>query len=214
MRDETPTPTPCLLPGIREIRGGDLPWGGLQLVVRPTATVCRPVLTSHHGQLCGDFAQLPPVQTRPSPGQPPDAFLNRGFAFQAPIWNGSNVQEIMLTKVFRQSDEEFVRILNDIREGRGQAAMAALQRRCLRPLPQVHGIKPTELYSRNSDVDSVNARELEGICDELLVYPSCDSTITKEEEKLDESGGDRSNEATVRLQRDLVRVLFALNPEV
>lgn len=52
--------------GIRQIRGGELPWGGLQLV------------------LCGDFAQLPPVATRPSPNQPPDVFLNRGAFVYAP----------------------------------------------------------------------------------------------------------------------------------
>jgi hypothetical protein len=159
---------------------------------------------------------------------PPDAFLNRGYAFQAPIWNSSGIQEVLLTKVFRrarplcncyvalhatltscgaEADEEFVSILNDIREGRGQAAITALLRRCSRPLVTVHGIKPTELYSRNSDVDFVNARELDGITDsDLVTFDAVNSTYTKEEEKLDETGGyaARSNEAAVRQQKEIL----------
>jgi len=96
---------------------------------------------------------------------------------------------------------------NNIREGRGQEAISALLRRCSRPLAATHGIKPTELYSRNSDVDSVNARELESICDvPLLTYSSVDTVVTKEEEKLGEEGGyaARGNEAIMRQQRELL----------
>jgi hypothetical protein len=42
-----------------------------------------------------------------------------------------------------------------------QAAVAELARECSRPLPERDGIKPTELFARNCDVDNVNARELE-----------------------------------------------------
>ena len=47
-------------------------------------------------------------------------FLNRGFAFQAPAWGRCRLHEVMLRKVFRQqSDQKFLRILQDIRCGAG-----------------------------------------------------------------------------------------------
>ena len=47
----------------------------------------------------------------------PGAFLNRGFAFQAPAWSRCALHEVVLRKVFRQqSDQKFLRILQDIRQ--------------------------------------------------------------------------------------------------
>ena len=44
------------------------------------------------------------------------AFLNRGFAFQAPAWGRCALHEVVLRKVFRQqSDQKFLRILQEIR---------------------------------------------------------------------------------------------------
>ena len=176
--------------GIREVRGDERPWGGIQMV------------------FSGDFAQLPPISQRPSPTLPPDAFLNRGYAFQAPIWNRADTVSVVLTKVFRQADEEFVAILNSIREGRGQAAIAALQRRCSRPLPAIDGIRPTELYSRNSDVDAVNARELDAITDaELQTYSALDAVQSKEETRLEATDDQRArrNDAKIREQEQQLR---------
>ena len=176
--------------GVRAIRGSEAPFGGIQLV------------------LSGDFAQLPPVSNRAVPGQSADLFLNRGFAFQSPVWNRSGVAEVLLTKVFRQSDEDFVAILNDLREGRGQAALAALQRRCGRPLPATHGIKPTELYSRNADVDAVNARELQSLDFPLETYNACDGVVTAEELRLAEEPrgySDRGGDAKQRQQTEALQ---------
>ena len=60
--------------------------------------------------------RLPPISKKPMgiDGQ----FLNRGFAFQAPAWGRCRLHEVMLRKVFRQqSDQKFLRILQDIRHG-------------------------------------------------------------------------------------------------
>ena len=141
------------------MRSNASPWGGVQLVV------------------CGDFYQLPPIERRPSPNLPKDAFLNRGFAFQSPCWLRCDMQEVILTKVFRQADEDFVAILNDLREGRGQNALSALQRRCVRPLPCTDGIIPTELYARNADVDAVNSTELQRLEFELVEQCSHDNVV-------------------------------------
>ena len=58
--------------------------------------------------------RLPPISKRPN--GVPGAFLNRGFAFQAPAWGRCRLHEVMLRKVFRQqSDQKFLAILQDIR---------------------------------------------------------------------------------------------------
>lgn len=58
--------------------------------------------------------RLPPISKRPNGVQ--GAFLNRGFAFQAPAWGRCALHEVVLRKVFRQqSDQKFLRILQDIR---------------------------------------------------------------------------------------------------
>ncbi len=59
----------------------------------------------------------------------------------------SGFQCVVLTKVWRQSDQEFVRLLNAIRFGDNNAA-AHLARTCGRPLPEREGIKPTQVGSR------------------------------------------------------------------
>ena len=66
-------------------------------------------------------------------------------------------------QVFRQRNPEFVRMLNDIRTGNGTAAIQQLLKQCTRPLPEQHGVKPPQLFSRNADVDTVNAAELNAL---------------------------------------------------
>lgn len=68
-----------------------------------------------------------------------------------------------IVQVFRQRNPEFVRMLNDIRTGNGTAAIQQLLKQCTRPLPEQHGVKPTQLFSRNADVDTVNAAELKAL---------------------------------------------------
>ncbi|KAI8462467.1 MAG: PIF1-like helicase-domain-containing protein [Monoraphidium minutum] len=160
---------------LRAVRRCPRPWGGLRLV------------------FCGDFSQLPPIELRPRPGQrlPPDAFMNRGMAFQAPAWGRSELKHVLLSKVFRQADPEFVSILEDVRRaaaGWARNPAAAVQRlvaRCARPLAARHGIVPTKLFSRNADVDAVNARELARLTSPVVSFSCADSTAV--DPKLDAS---------------------------
>jgi hypothetical protein len=106
--------------------------------------------------------------------------------------------------VFRQSDEDFVAILNDLREGRGHTALAALQQRCSRPLPSVHGINPTELYARNADVDAVNTNELQRLEFALEEFVAQDTVASAAQLQLDSDPAngyaDRATDAKIRQQ--------------
>jgi hypothetical protein len=61
------------------------------------------------------LCRLPPIVKRWTAGMPENSFLNRGFTFQAPAWKSCELSQVLLTKVWRQKDQNFVGILNDIR---------------------------------------------------------------------------------------------------
>mmetsp|Transcript_473 Transcript_473/g.1461 ORF Transcript_473/g.1461 Transcript_473/m.1461 type:complete len:490 (-) Transcript_473:264-1733(-) len=141
------------------LRGNGEPWGGVQMV------------------LCGDFFQLPPIQKKCSPRDPYGTFYNRGFTFQCPAWRKSCMRSVLLTKVFRQKNPEFVNLLNEIRYGDGKMAIPALLQKCKRPLPDMNGVRPTQLFSKNADVDRVNNTELQALQTESCCFMA-DDTVT------------------------------------
>lgn len=160
---------------VSEIRKDPRPFGGIQLVV------------------CGDFLQLSPIAPRkPDMEQMVAAlqakegldeqtarellFLNRGFCFQALNWKRANFQVVELDQVFRQQNNEFVDILQDIRTGRvAQQTLDFLRTKCERPLPpNEFGIRPTILHSRNRDVTRDNLAELRQLPGDLQIYESID----------------------------------------
>lgn len=152
---------------LRGIRGNNLPAGGIQLI------------------FSGDFFQLPPVcKGVVKAGTPEDAFLNHGLAFTAPAWTKCDFYHVILDRVFRQSDTRFVEALNAIREARntGKAARNALRwiiRSTLANAPEeiekesksvqrdTKKIIPTQIFSRNKDVEDINERELAKLLKDL-----------------------------------------------
>lgn len=78
---------------LKQLRGIDKPFGGIQMV------------------FVGDFAQLPPVDARNDASR-------ADWAFMSPCWTKGRVKAIELTRPFRQGDPEFLRFLNNIRVGK------------------------------------------------------------------------------------------------
>ena len=74
----------------RELRGGEKPWGGLQVIA------------------VGDFLQLPPVAR--------DGVYD--WAFQSETWAATDFRAAVLTQIHRQADPEFMGLLNAVRCGR------------------------------------------------------------------------------------------------
>eukprot|EP00698_Gefionella_okellyi_P010198 TRINITY_DN2633_c0_g1_i1.p1 TRINITY_DN2633_c0_g1~~TRINITY_DN2633_c0_g1_i1.p1 ORF type:complete len:371 (-),score=87.99 TRINITY_DN2633_c0_g1_i1:1466-2578(-) len=133
----------------RAVRGNDVPFGGIQLV------------------LCGDFFQLPPVSKA---GQ-----QSKGFAFQSAIWARCIHYSIELQHVFRQSDAAFLQLLQDVRYSRPSARTIAQLHMLQRPLDCPDGIQPTRLYATNKDVDTMNLRYLEQLPDDAVEYKAQDT---------------------------------------
>ena len=110
------------------VRGITKPFGGVQVL------------------LCGDFAQLPPVEG--------------DFCFEAPEWNDMNMQKVILTFQFRQeNDTAFQEMLQRCRVGACTYEDVQILKNC-KDTTFADGIQPTRIYPKNKNVDQVNQQEL------------------------------------------------------
>ena len=125
---------------IRFFRENEEPFGGLQLV------------------LCGDFFQLPPI------GDSAESSRDK-FSFMSASWLEAKLTICYLTEQFRQSDNEFSDILNEIRSGSvSPEAIDQLNERRNNmtggPSQEELSDGSTRLYTHNIDVDRVNQDQL------------------------------------------------------
>lgn len=115
----------------REVRGEDIPFGGIQVI------------------LCGDFFQLPPVNRREA--------VQGSFVVNANAWQELDPVIIYLSEQYRQDDDDYLEILTAIRAGdiRRRHAEKLLKRQ-----NQNIG-EATELHTTNVDVDAINQQKLD-----------------------------------------------------
>jgi len=128
----------------RGVRGGDRPFGGLQVV------------------LCGDFFQLPPVNRQESKQ---GSFITASRAWQEGYFN-----VCYLEQQYRQTnDEDYVTILNGIRAGvltRNQ--LDKLQNRA--GAQSDPSAARTRLLTTNADVDAINLEHLDELKGKTHAY--------------------------------------------
>jgi ATP-dependent exoDNAse (exonuclease V) alpha subunit len=116
----------------RAFKYKDEPFGGLQVI------------------MCGDFFQLPPVGRGNEDGS---------FAYKSDIWNQMGLKICYLEEQYRQSDLDFLQVLNDIRGS--NVNDTTLNFLISRYNQEVEGLQsPTKLYTHNIDVDAINNMEL------------------------------------------------------
>ncbi|KLO19972.1 hypothetical protein SCHPADRAFT_808166, partial [Schizopora paradoxa] len=136
----------------RIVRGSSLPFGGMQLIVS------------------GDFCQLPPVPDKL------DGFdIPVKFAFEAKTWEACVGTPIVLSTVFRQRDQTFVNMLNDMRFGRMRESFVRHFTSLTREVYYDDGIEPTELFPRRHDVEKANSARLAKLPDPSQTYVSVDT---------------------------------------
>ncbi len=127
----------------KRVRGGCQPWGGLQLI------------------LCGDFYQLPPVSKDMSAAR---------FAFESPAWVAAKLTPVLLSRIERQTDQAFQKLLNEARVGRlsEESIQILKSRQGLNWRQQM--IRPTLLFSKNADVDTINQANLAALEKPIHTY--------------------------------------------
>ena len=151
----------------RLVRRIDKPFGGIQVI------------------MVGDFFQLPPVSKDEA-----------RFVFESPIWKCLDLTTITLKQIMRQSDGAFQEILNEARFGKLSAkSLATLKSRQIDTW-QTLKIRPTLLFSRRSEVDMINRKNLKALNGQIKTFDAktvYDTTIPK---------GQDATFALAKLDRD------------
>jgi intein/homing endonuclease len=123
--------------------GNDAPFGGKKVI------------------MVGDVAQLPPV-TRPE-----DEAILKDMGYESPFFFdskvirrlGADLKRVELKEIFRQTDREFVDILNRMRRDEVETAdLVTLNKR--RMVPPQNGKSIISLTSTNKAADSINEKRL------------------------------------------------------
>lgn len=127
----------------RAFKRSEKPFGGLQVI------------------LCGDFFQLPPVSRA---GEPKSQ-----FAYHSKAWKELNLKICYLEESHRQNDDNFLSILNAIRDGYLDDGIFELLKSRFNENIDSRGIM-TKLYTHNRDVDFENLKELEKLDSEVYSY--------------------------------------------
>ncbi len=121
-----------------------LPFGGIQVV------------------FSGDFYQLPPVGSVDEPN-------TSAFCFESPLWDQTFHTVVQLTKVFRQTDADYVKALNQIRVGKlYKSSFQKLQSRV--GVVCDESLRPTVLLPRRRDAEAINSRELKALDGEEYAF--------------------------------------------
>jgi ATP-dependent exoDNAse (exonuclease V) alpha subunit len=128
---------------LRAIRNNDKVMGGLQIV------------------LFGDFLQLPPISRDNS---------NFDFCFNAKAFKELNLKTFVLEQVFRQNDEKFIKVLNNLRLGLIDEEDREIIASRLKIKDKITAIKPTILTTHNYKVEKINQEELKKIPQNEVIY--------------------------------------------
>jgi ATP-dependent DNA helicase PIF1 len=148
--DEVSMLTPTLLEYLdavgRQVRKRpNVAFGGIQLV------------------FVGDFYQLPPVSKDVQES-------DKTFAFESPLWTQVVKKTIQLTQILRQKDPIFQQILNEARSGDlSPDSYATLEARKTMTWKRQE-IKPTLLFTKNQDVNSINAHQLDKLAGDVHTF--------------------------------------------
>uniref|UniRef100_A0A1I8PC33 ATP-dependent DNA helicase PIF1 n=1 Tax=Stomoxys calcitrans TaxID=35570 RepID=A0A1I8PC33_STOCA len=141
----------------RHIRRNDRPFGGIQLI------------------LCGDFLQLPPVIKREEFTTGSQTSPSQRFCFQSSAWEKCIEYVYELKEVHRQSDPEFVSILNHLRIGHINEGITKRLKATSKQTIEANGILATQLCSHTNDANSINESKLENLPSEKILFKAEDS---------------------------------------
>jgi len=128
----------------KSIRKNGAPFGGIQVI------------------FSGDFYQLPPVGSNDDP----DSNL---FCFESELWDETFDYQFILDKVFRQSDERYVNVLNEIRQGKLSKQGLRLLNSCIdKSYDTTNIVKPVSLFPIKKAVEIVNFNEMNRLTGDVV----------------------------------------------
>lgn len=126
----------------RVIRGENVPFGGIQVI------------------MSGDFFQLPPVSEKRH---------DFDYIYKSNVWREMDLHILYLESQYRQTDPTFNQVLSAIRTSTVNGHIVTLLNQTMHQ--EIRGpIVPTKLYTHNVDVDEINTYELDKIQSEPHTY--------------------------------------------
>tara|TARA_A100001015_G_scaffold271867_1_gene325888 strand:- start:1214 stop:3004 length:1791 start_codon:yes stop_codon:yes gene_type:complete len=134
----------------KKVRKNSLPFGGIQVV------------------FSGDFFQLPPIINNQDEEEG-----YSGFCFESELWNTIfDIDcQVEFTKIFRQKDAKYAKILNQIRKGSlSRTSYETLKERVNYPRDEDNSIIPTILLPRKNMVEEINKKSLANLQGEQNEY--------------------------------------------
>lgn len=136
----------------KRIRRNSKPFGGIQLI------------------FSGDFYQLPPVGDRDNPD-------NSKFCFESELWDDTFDYQILLDKVFRQTNMDYIDVLQQVREGvLYNSGLKLLNSRLMNNLDDLNNeddneeIKPVILHPTKKNVNEINKYQMDNLSGETYKY--------------------------------------------
>jgi ATP-dependent DNA helicase PIF1 len=134
--------------GRRTRKKYDLSFGGIQLV------------------FSGDFYQLPPVSKAKPTVEDDEAYDSGAFCFESEKWATTFHSTIQLKTIFRQTDLDYCKILNQIRVGKlYKSSLDKLEKHIGKKNPE-SDFKPTKLFPRKKEVEIINSVEYTALKEE------------------------------------------------
>ena len=144
---------------LKTIRKDKSPFGGISVIIS------------------GDVLQLPPIFK--------DLQNSDDFFFNCRAWDNGRFKPLELTTIIRQeNDQEFSKILNEIRVG-DTSNIHKIQERIDAKLDLKESIRPIRLLGYNKSVDNWNIKCLESIDAKEIVFWSKDSGEDRHREYFD-----------------------------
>ena len=112
----------------------------------------------------GDFYQLPPV------GNPQEIETTQ-FCFESELWDKLFLKEniIILKTIFRQKDKKYLKILNEIRNGKIYRSSLNILLENVNKKRE-DNIQPTKLYPKRHKVDQFNQLEMEKLVGDTQIF--------------------------------------------
>ncbi|GAB1462803.1 ATP-dependent DNA helicase [Pedobacter sp.] len=137
---------------LRAVRRNNNPFGGLQLL------------------LIGDLYQLPPVTKREDWALLSSVYPSPYF-FDSVVVRQYPVLQIELTTVFRQTEQTFIKILNDIRSNQiDEEDLALLNQRFNPTFKDTTAISPIIITSHNAEANLINQQKLAELEGEIYTF--------------------------------------------
>jgi hypothetical protein len=135
---------------LKQARSNDEPFGGVQMI------------------MFGDLYQLPPVVSDPELHKYFADNLGGFYFFNAEVWRIADLRIYELSKIFRQDDEIFKKILNSIRSGNTVSDLLdTLNLRASGTIPETEVVT---LVTTNQLVNEINDLHLSTINEKLYEY--------------------------------------------